>query len=76
MNLLSTLAETTVTAPTVDTTSLVDSIKTLLGGVFTVENLVTIIGGALALTVGLVIFWFGFRFIKGKVLAALKKGKM
>lgn len=70
------LAETTVTAPTVDTSSLVDNVKTLLGSVFTVDNLITIIGGALGITAGLFIFWFGYRFIKRKAEKGLKKGTL
>ena len=70
------LAEVTITAPTVDAQSLTDTIKTLLGSVFTVDNLVTVILAALGLCVGLFFFWFSYRFIKRRVEGALKKGKL
>lgn len=68
------LAEATVTAPDVSAT--VETIKGLLGSVFTVENLVPIIAGALGLCVGFVIFWFGYRFISRKVQKSMKKGSL
>lgn len=55
----------------VDVSSTVESIKGMLGD-FSIANLILIIGGALALTVGLIIFWFAFRFIIRKVYGALK----
>lgn len=41
---------------------------------FSVGNLQTILFAALGITVGLGIFWFGYRFIKRKVIGAMKKG--
>ena len=70
------LAEVTVTAPTVNVSDYTDTIKTMLGSIFTVDNLVTIIVAALALTAGLFIFWFAYRFIKRRVEKALKKGSL
>lgn len=65
-----------VTAPTVNTSDLTTTIKTMLSSVFTVENLVTIITTALGITVGFFIFWFAYRFIKGKATKAMLKGKL
>lgn len=65
-----------VTAPTVNTSDLTTTIKTMLSSVFTVDNLVTIITTALGITVGFFIFWFAYRFIKGKATKAMLKGKL
>lgn len=70
------LAETVLTGPTVDAGSITDTIKTLLGSVFTVDNLVIVISAALGLCVGLFFFWFAYRFIKRRVEKALKKGSL
>lgn len=59
----------------VNTTELVESIKGFFSD-FTVSNLVIIIGGALALSVVLFLFWFAYRFIKRAVVRALKKGSI
>lgn len=58
-----------------DLGTFIDSIKGALGD-FTTTNLATILVASLSLTVGLAIAWFAFRFIKGKVSSALKKGKI
>lgn len=44
-------------------------------GEFTTSNLGTIIVAALGISVGLIIAWFAYRFIKAKVLSAMRKGK-
>lgn len=51
-------------------------ITTITGALadFTTDNLATILVAALGLTVGLAIAWFAYRFIKGKVAGAMKKG--
>lgn len=43
---------------------------------FTTTNLGTVLVAAVGLCAGLCICWFAYRFIKGKVVTALKKGKM
>lgn len=58
-----------------DLNGFITSIKGALGD-FTTGNLATIIVAALGLTVGLAIAWFAYRFIKGKVSGAMKKGKL
>ena len=72
--LMSRLAEVTVTGTTVSGSELVETVKTLLSGIFSLDNLVAIIGGALALGAGFVIFWFAYRFISRKVQKGMKKG--
>lgn len=63
------------TATPVDAAGLASQVTGMLGD-FSVTNLVTILGAGLGLCVGLVLFWFAFRWIKGKVMGALKKGKL
>ena len=58
-----------------DLSSFITSIKGALSD-FTTTNLATILVAALSITCGLAIAWFAFRFIKGKVAGALKKGKL
>lgn len=41
---------------------------------FSTGNLQTILFAALGVTAGLAIFWFAYRFIKRKVVGAMKKG--
>lgn len=58
-----------------DLSGFITSIKGALAD-FTTTNLATILVAALSLTVGLAIAWFAYRFIKGKVAGAMKKGKI
>ena len=58
-----------------DLSGFITSIKGALSD-FTSTNLATILVAALSLTVGLAIAWFAYRFIKGKVSGAMKKGKI
>ena len=74
MNFLTRLAE--VSTPTVDASSYADTVKQMLSGIFTVDNLQAIIITSLGLCAGLFIFWFAYRFIKRKVEKALKKGSI
>lgn len=75
-NIMARLAEVTVTAPTVNVSDYTETVKTMLGSIFTVDNLVTIIVAGLSLCAGLFIFWFAYRFIKRRVEKALKKGSL
>lgn len=58
-----------------DLGTFIDSIKGALSD-FTTTNLATILVAALSLTVGLAIAWFAYRFVKGKVAGAMKRGKI
>lgn len=53
-------------------------LTTIKGGLgdFSVANLGTIIVAVLGVTVGLVIAWFAYNFIKRKVSSAMKKGRL
>lgn len=58
-----------------DLSGFITSIKGALGD-FTTTNLATILVAALSLTAGLAIAWFAYRFIRGKVSSALRRGKL
>ena len=73
-NLYGYLAE--VTGPTVDSSSLSETVKSMLGSIFTVDNLTPIIITGLTLCAGLFIFWFAYRFIKKRATKALKDGSI
>lgn len=45
-------------------------------GDFTLTNLSTVLVAATGLTAGLAIGWFAYRFIRGKVSSAMRKGKL
>lgn len=74
MGIINTLANATVSSP--DASAVVEQAKGLLSGTFTVENLVTVIGAALGIGVGLFLFWFGYRFIKKQAVKGITKGKL
>lgn len=59
-----------------DASSVTGDITEMLSSVFSVGNLKTIIIAALGITVGLIIFWFAYRFISRKVVKAMKKGSL
>lgn len=66
------VAETTVST---DLGTFIETIKGALAD-FTTSNLGTILVAGLAVSAGLVIAWFAYRFITRKVSGALKKGKL
>lgn len=43
---------------------------------FSSTNLATVLLAGLGMAVGPAIFWFGFRYVKGKVVKAFTKGKL
>lgn len=43
---------------------------------FSVGNLLLFIGGGVAIAAGLVLAWFGVRYLTRKLMAALKKGRL
>lgn len=45
-------------------------------GDFSVSNLLIFIGAGIGIAAGLVLTWFGVRFLTRKLMAALKKGKL
>lgn len=68
-------AEGTTGGVSADLDSFITTIKGALSD-FTTANLGKILVAALGLTVGLGIAWFAYRFLKNKIMAALKKGKV
>lgn len=62
--------------PTVDVSGLTSSVSGFLSGNFNTENLLIIIAAALGISIGLVLLWFGYGYIKRKLMGALKKGKL
>lgn len=67
---------TATTIPEVDVSGLTSSISGMLSQNFNTENLLILIAAALGISVGLVLLWFGYGFIKRKVMGALKKGRI
>ena len=59
----------------VNVSEIISSVSGMFGD-FTVSNLLLFIGGGIALAAGLVLAWFGVRFLTRKLMAALKKGKL
>ena len=43
---------------------------------FSVSNLLLFIGGGVAIAAGLVLAWFGVRYLTRKLMGALKKGRL
>lgn len=62
-------------AETAGLSTFITSITGALGE-FTTGTLSTILVAALGITVSLAIAWFAYRFIKGKVAGAMKKGRI
>lgn len=57
----------------------VNEIITTVSGMFSdfsVTNLLLFVGGGIALAAGLVLAWFGVRFLTRKLMAALRKGRL
>ena len=63
------------TTPTTDevVTQITDALST---GGFTVENLLSILVSVIGVTAVFAIAWFAYRFIKGKVSSAMRKGRL
>lgn len=43
---------------------------------FSVANLTTLLGAGIGICAGLVLLWFGFNYLKRKLMGALKSGKL
>lgn len=70
------LTAVTPTVADVDVSGLTSSVSGFLSGNFNTQNLLIIIAAALGISVSLVLLWFGFNYIKRKLMGALKKGKL
>lgn len=64
------------TVPEVNVSELTTSVSGFLANNFNTQNLLIIIAAALGISVGLALLWFGFGYIKGKLMGALKKGRI
>ena len=69
------MAETIAETSAVNVQEILTSITGMFGD-FSVSNLLLFIGGGIALAAGLVLAWFGVRYLTRKLMSALKKGKM
>lgn len=65
----------TSTTATVDVQSYVSDITGALTD-FSTSNLIIILVAGVGIAAGLVLLWFGFNYIKRKLMAALRKGKL
>lgn len=59
----------------VDMDALLTPIKAALTD-FSTTNLTTILVAGVGVAAGLVLLWFGYGFVKRKLMGALKKGKL
>lgn len=59
----------------VDVSEIVTSVTGMFSD-FSVTNLLIFIGAGVGIAAGLVLAWFGVRFLTRKLMAALKKGKL
>lgn len=59
----------------VDTSSFLESITGALAD-FSIANLSTVLIAGIGIAGGLVLAWFGYRFVVRKASGALKKGKL
>lgn len=70
------LSAVSPSVPTVDVSELTTSVSGFLSGNFNTQNLLIIIAAALGISIGLVLLWFGYGFIKRKLMGALRKGRL
>lgn len=59
----------------IDVSEIATSVTGMFGD-FSVTNLLVFIGAGVGIAAGLVLTWFGVRFLTRKLMAALKKGKL
>lgn len=64
-----------VTTPTVDVSTTANTVVGMFGD-FSVTNLLIFIGAGVGIAAGLVLAWFGVRYLTRKLMGALKKGKL
>lgn len=63
------------TTTAVDVSSIITSVTGMFGD-FSVTNLLLFVGAGVTLGAGLVLAWFGVRYLTRKLMGALKKGKL
>lgn len=59
----------------VDVSNIISSVTGMLGD-FNVENLLLFVGGGIALSAGLVLSWFGVKYLIRKLMGALKNARL
>lgn len=64
-----------MTEATVNVSEIATTVTGMFGD-FSVANLLIFIGAGVGIAAGLVLAWFGVRFLTRKLMAALKKGKL
>lgn len=64
-----------MTEATVNVSEIIASVTGMFGD-FSVSNLLLFIGGGVALSAGLVLAWFGVRYLTRKLMGAIRKGSM
>lgn len=62
-------------ASSADMSGLVSSVTGMLGD-FNTDNLIVLLTAGITICAGLVLLWFGFNYLKRKLMGALKKGKL
>lgn len=68
-------ASATSVQPTVNVNEITAGVTGMFGD-FSVANLLLFIGAGIGLAAGLVLTWFGVRYLTRKLMAALKKGRL
>ena len=63
------------TTTAVNVSEIITSVTGMFGD-FSVANLLLFVGAGVALAAGLVLAWFGVRYLTRKLMGALKKGKL
>lgn len=64
-----------MTEATVNVSEIATTVTGMFGD-FSVTNLLVFVGAGIGIAAGLVLAWFGVRFLTRKLMAALKKGKL
>lgn len=64
-----------MTEATVNVSEITTAVTGMFGD-FSVTNLLVFIGAGVGIAAGLVLAWFGVRYLTRKLMGALKKGKM
>ena len=69
------MAETVAETTALNVQEIITSVTGMFGD-FSVSNLLLFIGAGVGIAAGLVLAWFGVRYLTRKLMSALKKGKM
>lgn len=64
-----------MTEATVNVNEIITSVTGMFGD-FSVTNLLLFVGAGVGIAAGLVLAWFGVRYLTRRLMAALKKGRL